>query len=156
MDMYTCCFIGHKRITETKDLQEKLTHAIETLIVTEKVDTFLFGSKSRFDRLCLQTVTGLKEKYPHIQRIYVRAEFPVIDRDYRSYLLESYEDTYYPEKILDAGRAVYVERNYEMIRRSHFCIFYFDASAAPTTRKSGAKIALDYARKQKKQVLLFP
>ena len=93
MDMYTCCFIGHKRITETKDLQEKLTHAIETLIVTEKVDTFLFGSKSRFDRLCLQTVTGLKEKYPHIQRIYVRAEFPVIDRDYRSYLLESYEDT---------------------------------------------------------------
>lgn len=156
MEMHTCCFVGHRRIIETEKLQRNLRQTIEELIVTEKVDTFLFGSKSRFDRLCLETVTALKKKYPYIKRIYVRAEFPVIDEDYKSYLLESYEDTYYPEKILGAGRTVYVERNYEMIRRSRFCIVYCDDTAAPTTRKSGARIALDYAHKQKKQTIRFP
>ena len=57
---------------------------------------FLFGSKSRFDDLCYEAVTELKKKYVHIQRIYVRAEFPYIDESYKSYLLKGYEETYYP------------------------------------------------------------
>ena len=78
------------------------------------MDTFLFGSKSEFDRLCLKLVTKLKEKYPHVKRIYVRAEFPYINDDYMAYLLKSYDDTYYPEKLIGSGKAAYVERNYEM------------------------------------------
>lgn len=155
MNMYTCCFFGHRTIQETEELKKKLLQTVERLIVEEKVDTFLFGSKSRFDKLCLETVTALKEEYPHIKRIYVRAEFPVIDDDYKSYLLEFYDDTYYPEKILGAGRAVYVERNYEMIRQSRFCIVYCHKASFPTTRKSGTKIALDYAMKQKRETIIF-
>jgi len=97
----------------------------------------------------------MKEKYPHIKRVYVRAEFPVISNDYKAYLLTSYEDTVYPDKILGAGRAAYVERNYEMINRSRFCVFYYDEGGVPTTRKSGTKIALDYAIKQGKKILQF-
>ena len=119
----------------------------------EKVDTFLFGSKSRFNSLCLELVTELKEKYPHIKRIYVRAEYPDINEHYTNYLLESYEETYYPEHIRSAGKAAYVERNYEMINKSKFCIVYYDEPNAPTTRKSGTKIALDYAVKKGKQVI---
>ncbi len=154
--MKTCCFIGHRTINETEKLKVKLYKTIESLVVNENVDTFLFGSKSRFDSLCLELVTKLKEKHPHIKRIYVRAEFPVISDNYKTYLLESYEDTYYPEKLIDAGKAVYVERNIEMINRSRFCIVYFDESYAPSKRKSGTKIALDYAIKLKKEILLFP
>ncbi len=51
------------------------------------------------------------------------------------------------------ARAVYVERNYEMIKSSRFCIVYYDETALPTTRKSGTKIALDYAVKQKKEII---
>ena len=69
--------------------------------------------------------------------------------------MESYEDTYYPESIIGSGRAVYVERNYEMIRNSHFCVFYYDESNAPTNRKSGTKIALDFAIKQGKEIILI-
>ena len=108
----TCCFIGHRNIVETEELKNKLISVIENLIENKKADTFLFGSKSNFDDLCYDVVTLLKQqKYPHIKRIYVRAEFPYINDDYKAFLLQSYEDTYYPEKMINAGKAAYVERN---------------------------------------------
>ena len=156
MERNTCCFFGNRTIRETEELKTKLIGNIERLITEEKVDTFFFGSKSRFNSLCLELVTKVKEKYPYIKRIYVRAEFPIIDDDYKAYLLKSYEDTYFPEKLIGAGKAVYVERNYEMIDRSCFCIVYNDEAHSPTTRKSGTKIALDYAVKHNKEIILFP
>ena len=152
----TCCFFGNRKINETEELKAKLIEIIEKLIVDEKVDTFLFGSKSRFNSLCLELVTKIKEKYPHIKRIYVRAEYPDINDQYTNYLLESYEGTYYPEHIRSSSRAAYVERNYEMINKSYYCIVYYDKSNAPTTRKSGTKIALDYAIKKGKQITVLP
>ena len=149
-----CCFFGHRTINETEELRTKITEAVERLITDENVDTFLFGSKSEFDSLCLKLVTKLKEKYPHVKRIYARAEFPFINDDYLAYLLKFYDDTYYPENLHGAGRAAYVERNYEMINNSKYCIVYYDESRAPTTRKSGTKIALDYAIKKGRAVIL--
>ena len=151
----TCCFIGHRTINETEELKSKLIEIIEKLIVDENLDTFLFGSKSRFNDLCYEIVTEIKEKHPHIKRIYVRAEYLDIDESYKNYLLESYEDTYYPEKIIGAGKVSYVKRNYEMINKSHFCIVYYDEQNAPTTRKSGTQIALDYAIKQNNKIIRF-
>ena len=153
MQENTCCFFGHRQIIETEDLKIKLCKIIERLIIEENVDTFLFGSKSRFNSLCYELVTEYKEKYPHIKRIYVRAEYLDISQQYKNYLLESYEDTYYPEKIQGAGRAIYIERNYEMIDKSQFCVVYYDEQNAPTTRKSGTKIALDYAIKKGKFII---
>ncbi len=149
----SCCFFGHRTINETEELKKKLIEIIEKLIVENSVDTFLFGSKSRFNSLCLDTVTQIKEKYPHIKRIYVRAEYPYIDEDYKNYLLERYEGTYYPEKIINSGKATYVERNYQMIDNSHYCVVYYDEPNAPTTRKSGTKIALDYAIRKRKNII---
>ena len=153
MKRYTCCFFGHRTINETKELKANLIEIIKKLITEEKVDTFLFGSKGRFNNLCLEAVTEIKEKHPHIKRVYVRAEYPYIDDHYKSYLLKSYEDTYYPEKIMNSGRASYVERNYEMIDNSQFCIVYYDEQRAQAIRKSGTKIALDYAVKQCKKII---
>lgn len=156
MKTNTCCFFGHRTINETEELRTKITEAVERLITYENVDTFLFGSKSRFDSLCLELVTKLKEKYPHIKRVYVRAEYPHISEYYRNYLLECYEDTYYPEKILNSGRAAYVERNYEMVDNSRFCVVYYDEQNVPATRKSGTGTALDYAIKKQKHIIVLP
>ncbi len=156
MRMGICCCIGHRTINETEKLKRKLFVAIESLITDMGVDTFLFGSQSRFNDLCYELVTALKEKHPNIKRVYVRAEFPHIDDSYRSYLLERYEDTYFPERLLHAGKAVYVERNFEMIRNSRYCLVYYSESFAPAKRKSGTKIALSYAIAQKKEIILFP
>ncbi len=156
MKEHTCCFFGHRTIDETEKLKLKINEIIEKLIVEKQVDTFLFGSKSRFNSLCLELVTKIKEKYPHIKRIYVRAEYPYINAQYKNYLLENYEDTYYPKKIVNSGRAVYVERNYEMINNSQFCIFFYDEKYSTTTRKSGTKIALEYAVKRNKCIIKLP
>ena len=154
--IHTCCFIGHRTIAETEALRREITETVERLITDENVDTFLFGSKSRFDSLCLELVSKLKAKYPHVKRIYVRAEFPHITEEYRAYLLQSYDETVFPELLHRAGRAVYVERNREMINNSRFCIFYYNAHHAPTTRKSGTKLALDYAIGRSKEIIVFP
>lgn len=152
--LHTCCFIGHREINETEELKSKLNEIIEKLIVDENVDTFLLGSKTDYNSLCLELVTQIKEKYPNIKRVYVRAEYPYISDDYKKYLLESYEDTYYPEKIMGLGRAVYIKRNYEMIDKSHFCIVYYDDQNAPTTRKSGTRIAPGYAINKGKEIII--
>ena len=162
---HSCCFFGHRKIAETPALVYKLTHALEALITEKAVTDFYFGSKSEFNSLCLKTVTTLKEKYPHIRRIYVRSTYPDISDSYEDYLLESYEDTYFPEKIRGAGKASYVERNQEMINKSAFCIVYYDENYIPPKRKnskqnfihcqpkSGTKVAYDYAVKKKCEII---
>ena len=156
MQETTCCFFGHREINETEELKRQLYSIIDNLISYKNVDTFLFGSKSSFNGLCHEQVTKIREKYPHIKRIYVRAEFPQIDENYKAYLLESYEDTYYPEKALGAGKAVYVERNRVMINESHFCIAYYREDYSPKNRKSGTKLALNYAIKRNKKIIILP
>lgn len=143
---YACCFIGHREIEVTEELKSKVTKIIENLIKYNNVYTFLFGSKSKFDSLCRMIVTELKEKkYPHIKRIYVRAEYPHIDADYENYLLQSFEYTYFPKRVENAGRAAYVRRNLEMIDTSKYCVAYYIRTYTPINRNSGTKIAYDYA-----------
>ena len=156
----TCCFFGHRKIDETEELKNNLRGIIETLIVNENIDTFLFGSKSQFDDLCHKITTELKEKYPHIKRIYVRSAYQYIPDWYEKRLLENNEGTYFPEHMENAGRASYVERNQEMINNSKFCVVYYDENYLPPRRrnskrdlfdyqpKSGTKAAYNYAKKK--------
>ncbi len=158
---HTCCFFGHRKIEVTDELVNRLEEIVEALIIDKRLDTFLFGSKSQFDKLCLSVVTEFKKKYPHIRRIYVRAEFPYIDEVYMAYLLKRYDYTYFPERLVNAGKATYVERNYEMIDNSGYCVIYYDENYIPPRRKnsrrdlfdsppkSGTKLAYDRAAKKR-------
>lgn len=155
-----CCFIGHRKISENDELKNKLYSVIEYLIIKKNVSHFYFGSKSAFNDLCYRIVSDLKEIYPYIQRIYVRAEFPYIDSSYHAYLLTYYEDTYFPESLIHAGKSVYIERNFKIIDQSQYCIVYYDENYIPSKRKkskrdlteytpqSGTKIAYEYAKKK--------
>ncbi len=156
MQNKTCCFFGHREITETEGLRHQVYLLTEKLILQNGVDTFIFGSKSRFNSLCYEQVSKLKRKYPFIKRIYARAEFLQIDETYKKYLLEHYEDTYCPPKVMGAGKAAYIERNRDMINKSRFCIVYFEENYAPKKRKSGTKAALEYAIRQNKKIFLLP
>ena len=160
----TCCFFGHRKINQTEELRDRMFKTIEQLITEKDVDTFLFGSKSKFDDFAHEIVSELKEKYPHIKRIYVRSAYQHIPDWYES-LLKHYEDTYFPEHMENAGRASYVERNQEMIKKSYYCICYYDENYLPPRRKnsrrdlfdyqpkSGTKVAYDFAVKKCGQVI---
>lgn len=153
------------KIDKTPELIERLTREIETLITEKEVSIFYFGSKSEFDDLCHKTVSELKEKYPHIKRVYVRSAFQHIPDWYEESLLKHYEDSYFPEHMENAGRASYVERNQEMINKSDYCIVYYDENYAPPRRKnskrdlfdyqpkSGTKVAYDYAVKKGNEII---
>ena len=131
----TCCVFGHRKVEGKDGLKKRLTRIIENLIVNENVDTFFVGSRSEFDDLCREVLYEQKKKYPHIKRIYVRAEYPCISENYENYLLENCEATYFPQKALNVGKAVYAEHNYEMINNSDICIVYFKADYLPTAQK---------------------
>ena len=159
------CFIGHRKISVEESFKEHLANLIKALITEKNFDTFLFGSRSQFDELCLETVSKLKNDYPHIRRIYVRAAYPHIDDNYEKYLLSFYDETYIPDKIENAGKAAYVERNEYMIDKADFCIFYYNKDYKPPIKhatrkqlfsyqsKSGTKVAYEYATLKKKRML---
>lgn len=155
------CFIGHRNIEKTDELISLLRDTIVTLI-DKGVTTFLFGSKSEFDNLSWKIVTELKKKYPFIKRVYVRAAYQFIDKSYEEYILKSYEETYFPPKLENAGKFSYVERNYEMIDNSTYCVFYYNEdyipplnrnTLLPSSGNSGTKIAYEYATKKKKIII---
>ena len=162
---YTCCFFGHRKIDATENLCNAVLTVVEELITNCNVNTFIFGSKSEFNDLCHKIVTNLKEKYPHIKRIYVRSAFQHIPDWYEDSLLKHYEGTYFPKHMENAGKASYVERNQEMINQSKFCVVYYDENYHPPRRKnsrrdlfdyqpkSGTAVAYNYAVKKKKEII---
>ena len=83
----------------------------------------------------------------------MRAEFPAVSESYTAYLLGMYDGTYYPERLSGAGKAVYIERNCEMINKSKYCIVYLNEQDAPTNRKSGTLIAYEYAVKKRRTII---
>ena len=147
------CFIGHKRIENGGELISLLRKTIVELI-NKGVTTFLFGSMSEFDRVSWETVTEIKKEHPFIKRVYVRSAYQDIDKSYEKYLLKFYEETYFPSDIENAGKYSYVERNYEMINNSKYCVFYYNENYAKSIkRRSGTQIAYEYAIKKKKAVI---
>ena len=163
--MKTCCFIGHRNAKETPSLLEDLSNAVIDLIQNKEVTTFLFGSKSMFDDLCLKVVTDIKKEYPQIKLVYYRSMYAEISEGYKDYLLELYDDTLIPKGVERAGKASYLERNQNMIDSSDYCIFYYDKDYLPPLRKqtkraistyqpkSGTRLAYEHAEKKKKQII---
>ena len=167
--MKACSFFGHRDTEQTEELKQKVREIVERLIVEEGVDTFLFGSRSKFDELCHMVVTELKEKYPHIQRIAylckhesgclvgagARLKQQIKQTTGRDVYVPEYEDIKKSDRVNSAGRASYVERNYWMIDESKFIIFHLDLTFHQYIQNSGAIIAYQYARKGAKLIELL-
>ena len=152
--MKRCCIIGHRKINYTPELEDKLKNSILQLITKNNVRVFLFSSKSEFVNLCYDVITQLKSNYPNIRRVFVRAEYPIIDDSYTKYLLSFYEETYFYSQKLSTSKLSYIKRNEEIIKDSDFCLFYFDKNYAPPTKSnSGTQLAFKFATKKRKTII---
>lgn len=171
-----CSFFGHRKIELSVELEQKVKDVVEDLIVNHNVSTFLFGSRSEFDSLCLSVVTNLKEKYPYIKRVAYtcKNETSILEseklklEDAYSFLLKRKVTLYGVEEEFEhktkytAGRASYIERNQAMINDSDYCLFYYNENYQPQMRKhstrsvgyyqpkSGTKVAYHYAKRKNK------
>lgn len=145
--------IGHRKINKTQDLVNKLTETIVNLIVNEGADTFLFGSKSEFNNLCYEVVTELRYTYPHIKRVFIRAEYQNISDDYLNNLLTFYEDTFYPKNVEEAGALAYVVRNEYLVLMCDILLAYYNPNCKYRNRQSGTKMAVEFAGINKKRII---
>ena len=155
--MKACSFFGHRDTPQTEEWKQKVRQLVERLIVEEGVDTFLFGSRSKFDELCHMVVTELKEKYPNIQRIaYLckhesgclageskKEQCRIKELTGRDVYVREFEDIKRSSRVNSAGRASYVERNYWMIDESCFVTYFL----RDIKKKSGTQMAYLYAKK---------
>lgn len=160
----TCCFIGHRKINRTPELQEQLKQTLCELIESG-VTVFIFGDHSEFDTLCYETVTRLRETYPHICRVHYRTAYREIDDSVKKYFSVGFEESICPNGVASSGRASYVQRNRAMINDSDICLFFYDDSYRPShsensrnllpnsQRNSGTRLAFEYAKRHKKRVI---
>ena len=182
--MKACSFFGHRDTPQTDELKHKVRETVERLIVEERVDTFLFGSRSKFDELCHIVVTELKEKHPYIQRIAylckhesgcfvgegMKLKKQIKKLTGREVYVPEYEEIKKSDRVNSAGRACYVERNQWMLDESNYYIFYCDLDCQLSKRnfskhfatddqlKSGTKIIFNYAKlksQTEKDVVIF-
>ncbi len=148
----TVAFIGHRKIKQAETLRVRLADVV-TELIEKGADTFLFGSRGDFNSLCYEIVSQLKEKFPHIRRIYVRAEYDYNEK-YTKYFLTSYEETFFPDKVRGAGRLSYVIRNQIIVDMCDVLVTYCDMEYKPSTgTKSGTIQATLYAQQKKKQII---
>lgn len=162
--MKACSFFGHRDTPQTEELKQRVRETVERLIVEEGVDTFLFGSRSKFDELCHVVVTELKEKYPRIRRVaYLcrhesgclvgtgdgmrQAIKRVTGRD--EYVRE-FEEIKKSNRVNSAGRAAYVERNQWMVDECDIVVIY----RREKTRRGGTQIICEYSNGKKPCLLL--
>ncbi len=170
-----CCFIGHRKVENQNEVYEQALKAIEDLIINYGVTTFLFGSRSEFNDLCLKAVGELKKQYPQIFRIAytcksesctLETEKEIKERLYSFALkkevkLDTVDEEFHFKNKSVAGKASYVERNYAMIDESDYCIFYYNENYTPPKKnsyrvfsgKSGTEIAFNYATQRKKKII---
>ena len=167
--MKACSFFGHRDTEQTEELKVKVREVVERLIVEEGVDTFLFGSRSRFDELCHMVVTELKEKYPHIQRIaYLckhesgclagegkKEQCRIKELTGRDVYVPEYEEIKKSGRVNSAGRAAYVERNQWLIDESDFSIIFIKAKYLLAHSVSGTALVYRYALKKNVKICIF-
>ena len=168
MKIFTCSFFGHRKIDVTDSLKQKLKNYIEDLIINNKVQIFLFSSKSNFNDLCHLVVTELKKNHPNIKRICYtcKSESCTLEseRQQREKIISrflnqqisllGFEEEFEHKTKYTAGKASYVERNQAMINDSDFCVFYYNERYVPSTKtNSGTKLAYEYATKKNKKII---
>ena len=146
----TVAVIGYYKINKTQKLVDKLTEVLVDLIEKEGADTFLFGGRSQFDRLCYNVVTELIYKYQHIQRLFANSVYPKVYDDEYKKLLTYYEDTFYPSK--DCGGLIDIEQNEVMVDLCDVALVYI-TSYSKRSKNATAEIVTDYAQKKGKRVI---
>ncbi len=168
--MKSCCFIGHREIPNEALVLSRVKEIIEALIIGQDVRMFLFGSRSRFNDICHAAVTELQKTYRDIVRVNynLKSEYSFTKKDYESLSsrwrdnqrLKWFEFSENSDKLQNAGKASYAERNQMMIDSSDFCVFFCLEDYKPkpnpyrrTSGNSGTRLAYTYALRKKKIII---
>ena len=148
----TCCVFGHRDMTFDEKDRELLYNLFEYMIVNKNIYIFLFGGFDDFDDLAHKVATKLKEKYPFIKRVYICEDYEFISRPHKRPKWLKDEDyevfEYFDMRYTGFYQRIYF-RNCEIIDHNNYCVFCVDENV----EYSGAKEALEYAKRKKKEII---
>ena len=152
MKSKTCCFTGHRAISEAKTewIKIRLKPVLEELINTG-YKYFGSGGALGFDTIAALTVLELKKKYNHIRLILVlpcvnqTKGWEEIDVKIYEYIKSMCDKYVYTSKEYTKG-CMY-KRNRHLVDNSSCCICYL------TKESGGTAYTVDYALKQGLKVI---
>lgn len=139
----TVTFCGHKDTYDDGSIRCWLTETVECLI-QRGADLFYLGGYGGFDRLAASVVWDLKQKHNQIQSVLV---LPYLDRQVNT---SCYDETTYPPLESVPRRFAISKRNEWMIREADVLVAYV------LYTWGGASKTLAYAKRKKKEIILFP
>ena len=150
-NIFSLCVFGHRDMTFTEQNEIYIYNLFDYFIVNKRVGIFNFGGFGDFDDFAHKVVTKLKEKYPFIKRVYICEDYKFISRPHKRPKWLKDEDyevfEYFDMRYTGFYQRIYF-RNCEIIDHSDYCVFCVDETA----EYSGAKKALEYAKRKKKEI----
>lgn len=147
MEIYTVSFFGHRKITDSIEVEKRLDKLVRELIRTKEYMEFLIGRNGDFDTLVSSVIRRAIEEldYGNAAHIlvlpYQTAEF--CDNT------DSYKDYYTEVEICEQAAAAHFRaaiqiRNKAMVDRSDLVVCYIEHNSG------GAYKTIEYAHKQHK------
>ncbi|MBE6562809.1 MAG: hypothetical protein E7660_03635 [Ruminococcaceae bacterium] len=152
LDIYTVSFFGHREVEHFLYVEKQIERIIKELLATKEYVEFLIGRNGEFDQMVSSAIRRVKGKYRNDNSChtlvlpYETAEYRNNRQSFENYydnidIFENSDNTHY--------KAVFQKRNREMIDRSDLTVFYLER------RFGGAYQTFEYARKQKKEMILI-
>jgi len=143
-----CCFAGHRELSDTDEIYNKLLTCIEKLIVEENVSEFWVGNYGHFDSLSAKAVREAKQKRPDVQLNLVIPYLTANINEYREIYYKNYDNILMADIPENTPKRFYISKcNEYMVQKSDFIICYVKYNWG------GANKTLKYA--QKKKIKIF-
>lgn len=151
--MKTIAFFGHRQIIDKTLIQEKIMKILLELGVKEKLNV-LIGCHGCFDKIALSTCLKYKKESDNIKINIVLTSITFLCKDkFGESKADFYENKGCRTLFYDIENVYYKNRitysNKKMVDESDLIICY----ANMKNYKSGAKTAVNYAKKQNKKII---
>ena len=105
-----CAFLGNETLFNVKETADKIRQAVEELISHKQVDTFLVGTKGKFETLSHKMMEQIQCDYPDIKIMLVIAYLKDLER-----CPYNFDDIYYPSKVELSNKRWSISRRNEWI-----------------------------------------
>ena len=135
-------FCGHREVAD-REAVERWLQAVCSELIAHGADEFYLGGYGGFDQLCASVLRKLKRTHPQIRLILI---LPYLNS---SMLTDGYDNTLYPPLESVPRRFAISRRNEWMVRECSTVVAYV------THSWGGAAKTLEYARRKKKNILLY-
>ena len=136
-------FCGHREMADSAgSIRTWLSGTVESLI-QRGADLFYLGGYGAFDRMAASVVREMKRRYPAIQSVLV---LPYLDSTLDT---SGYDGTTYPPLESVPRRFAIVRRNEWMVQTADVLVAYVRYTWG------GAVRSLEYARRKKKEIILY-